>query len=338
MIGRNEDRKKLSKRLLFWLKVTITVVLCIFILTNADWETIYFAIQNAKGWYVIFVFCGMLLNIAVSALKWQILLAIHGINYQIGKLTGYYLTASFFSNFLPGTIGGDGYRIYKTYQNSHSKAGAILSVFTERVFGFMVLLFLGFCGAVGSFFQSGNEISLYGIIFGAVGLVLFSVIVGPLSLKQIQTWVLQKRNIPPKIKLFIKHLDDYRRHPTKFLQFITASILFYILLFSYRLLLIHALGESCPVFSLAMVVMVSTVLAALPISLNGIGILDGSFIYLISQYGVAYESALMVMVLHRMLSMLISLIGGVLYYLDREPKAPAAQLREGIRSIKESAL
>jgi hypothetical protein len=39
-----------------------------------------------------------------------------------------------------------------------------------------------------------------------------------------------------------------------------------------------------------------------------------------------------------MLSMVTSLIGGVLYYLDREPKAPAAQLRGDIQSIKESAL
>ncbi|MBE9573486.1 MAG: flippase-like domain-containing protein, partial [Proteobacteria bacterium] len=286
----------------------------------------------------IFVFLGMLLNIAVSALKWQILLAIHGINYQFGKLTGYYLAAGFFSNFLPGTIGGDGYRIYKTYQNSHSKTGAILSVFTERLVGFMVLLALGLCGSVGSFLLQGDRFSLFGIIFGSLGLLTSTILVGFLSLKRIQTWALKKRNMPQKIKIFIRHLGDYRRHPTKFLHFITVSIFFYILLFSYRLLLIHALGESCPFFSLVMVVMVSTVLAALPISLNGIGILEGSFIYLISQYGVAYESALMVMVLHRMLSMVTSLIGGVLYYFDREPKPLTAQLREGIQSIKEPAL
>ena len=202
MIGRNEDRKKLSKRLLFWLKVTITVVLCIFILTNADWESIFLAIQNAKGWYIIFVFLGMLLNIAVSALKWQILLAIHGINYQFGKLTGYYLAAGFFSNFLPGTIGGDGYRIYKTYQNSHSKTGAILSVFTERLVGFMVLLALGLCGSVGNFFLQGDKFSLFGIIFGILGLLTSAILVGFLSFEGIQTWALQKRNIPQKIKVF----------------------------------------------------------------------------------------------------------------------------------------
>lgn len=338
MIGPKKVRKKLSKWLIFWFKVPITVGLCILILKNADWGNIYSAIQNTKICYIIFVFLCLLLNVAVSASKWQILLAIHEINYQFWKLTAYYFTASFFSNFLPGTIGGDGYRIYKTCQNSHSKAGAILSVFTERIFGFIVLLVLGLCGAVGSFILKGDRFSLFGIIFGILGLLTSAILVGFLSFKGIQTWALQKRNIPQKIKVFIKHLADYRRHPTKFLHFITLSIFFYLLLFSCWLLLIHALGESCPFFSLVMVVMVSTVLAALPISLNGIGILDGSFIYLISQYGVTYESALMVMVLHRMLSMVISLIGGVLYYLDREPKAPAAQLRGDIRSIKESAL
>jgi uncharacterized protein (TIRG00374 family) len=280
----------------------------------------------------------MLLSNAVSALKWKILLDIHGINYPLSKLTAYYLTGGFFSNFLPGMVGGDGYRIYKTMQNPHSKTGAVISVFTERVFGMMTLLFLGFCGAIVSFSIAGDDISKLGVIFGGIGLLTSFLFISLFSNRRIQFWALKKPRIPQKIRRFIEHLDDYRSNKAKFLKFILSSILFYILLFLNRLILIYALGESCSVFSLALVVMISNVVAQLPISLNGIGLLDGSFIYLLTQYGVTYESAIMVMVLHRMLLILISFIGAFLYYTDRDKKLSYSFQKEEQQALKESII
>jgi uncharacterized protein (TIRG00374 family) len=338
MISHSEIKRSISNRPIFWLKIVVTSCLCTYILLNADWNIIQIAIRNANTMLILIVFLGMFSTIGVSALKWQILLNIQGIHYRLGKLTVYYLSATFFNNFLPGTIGGDGYRIYRTLKNPNSKAGAVISVLTERVFGFMALLFLGLFGAIGSFIQQGDDVSLFGIIFGAVGLFIFIIIVGLLSHKQIQAWVQQKIWMPQKIKTFVEHIDDYRNHPRQFLKFIATSLFFYILLFFFRLLLIRALGESCPISSLAMIVMVSATVATLPISLNGIGILDGSFIYLLSKFGVTYESALMVMVLHRMFLIALSLIGGILYYLDRDQREPVSKLKEGVKPIKESTL
>jgi hypothetical protein len=338
MFRLSEENKKLFKRLLYWLKIPITVGLCGLILANADWEHIFLSIQKANIWFILTALLVSLLNIVVTAIKWKMLLDIHGIRYPLQQLTAYYFTAGFFSNFLPGTIGGDGYRIYKTSRNSNSTMGAVLAVFTERIFGFMVLLFLGLCGAVGSYLLIGDKFSLFGIIFGLAGLMAFTIPVAVLSLERIQVWALKRESIPQKIKIFVKHMDDYRHRPTQFLRFIYVSIVFHLVIFLLWQLLICAFGESSSFFSLAMVVMVSTVLAALPISLNGIGILDGSFIFLISQYGVTYEVALMTVVLHRMLTMVGSMIGGGLYYLDRHTKDPAGQIREGILSIRESDL
>ena len=336
-VGNKKNRKK-SNRLLLSVKIIITVSLCSYILLHADWENIRIAIFKAKVWLIFMVLLGMLINIVVSALKWKMLLAIHGIHCQLGKLTRYYLTATFFSNFLPGTIGGDGYRIYKVFKDSNSKEGAIVSVFTERLVGIIVLLFLGFFGAIASFIQFGDELSLNGVLFGGVGILIFSIILFFLSHKKIQTWIQTKLNLSQSVGNFFLYFNDYRGHPREFIKFVAVSILFYILMFLCRLILIFSFGESCAIYSLVMVVMVSTVLAALPISLNGIGILDGSFIYLISKYGVTYDVALMVMVLYRMLYMVNSLIGGIFYYMDRGKKIPEAYLREDFYTARKSVL
>src|SRR5690606_18422664 len=84
----------------------------------------------------------------VSAYKWRLLLSIHGVEYSTLRLSRYYFVALFFNNFLPTSIGGDGYRIYKTINNGRSKASAIIAVVMERVTGFGTLLALGAGAAV----------------------------------------------------------------------------------------------------------------------------------------------------------------------------------------------
>ena len=320
-----------------WLKVSITLALCTIILKNADWENIISAVHNAKGWMVLIVFFILIINSFVSALKWQILLSIHHINYPLGKLTAYYLTAAFFNNFLPGTIGGDGYRIYKTLKNQPSKSGAVLSVLTERVFGLMILILLGTLGATGCLIVQYDEISLYVFIFGSLVVLLFTSMASLLSLKKVRSWALDGRKMAQnKIAFLIRHLNDYWSQPKMFLNFIVVTVIFYLLIFLSWMLIISALNETCSIFSLSMVIMVSSVLAMLPISLNGIGILDGSFIYLISHYGVSYEASIMIMVLVRMLTMALSLIGGFFYYLDKGHETFVLKQKKALQPPKES--
>jgi uncharacterized protein (TIRG00374 family) len=317
----NKDRKKRLKKLLFGLKVPFTVGLCIVILINADWGKIGIAVQNARIGLIVLVFAGMLLSIAVSALKWKIILSIHGINFSVVELKAYILIGCFFNNFLPGMIGGDAYRIYKTIQTPYSKTGALLSVLNERIFGIMTLLFLGFCGAIISFTMNGDKISKLGILFGGFGLLISFLLISFFSNKKIRWWTLKKQRIPQTIKRFVEHLGDYRWHKGRFFRFILVSILFYILSFLNWLIIIYAFGESCSIFSLAMMIMISNVVAQLPISLNGIGLLDGSLIYLLTHFGVAYESAIMVMILYRMLMIFISFIGAILYFLGKDRRS-----------------
>src|SRR5438128_935635 len=53
----------------------------------------------------------VVLAMLVSAWKWQILLASHGLRVGFGHLFGTYLVGLFFNNFLPSNIGGDVIRV-----------------------------------------------------------------------------------------------------------------------------------------------------------------------------------------------------------------------------------
>ena len=145
------------KSILFLLKLLITIGLCAVIFWKVDWRGTWNALQHTNLLILIVVFAGMILNVFISTLKWKILLSIHWIRFELSQLYKYYFTASFFNNFLPSTIGGDGYRIYKTFRNPASKAGAVTSVLVERVTGILALIFIGFIGGIVSYLQTGNE-------------------------------------------------------------------------------------------------------------------------------------------------------------------------------------
>jgi uncharacterized membrane protein YbhN (UPF0104 family) len=123
--------KNIVKKLAFPIKLLVTIALSTLIIWKGDWGTIWKALQSSDPFLILCVFASMVFCVTISAFKWQLLLSIHGIHIDFGKLHKYYFTALFFNNFFPTNIGGDGYRIYKTLQNQHTKAGAIISVFTE---------------------------------------------------------------------------------------------------------------------------------------------------------------------------------------------------------------
>jgi hypothetical protein len=66
---------------------------------------------------------------------------------------------------------------------------------------------------------------------------------------------------------------------------------------------------------------ISTLVALIPISINGYGLLDGSVIFLMMRFGVDYEIAVIFMVLVRGLQIPLSLIGGGVYLMDRRAAA-----------------
>ncbi len=311
--------KKNKKEILFLIKIAVTILLCAIILWKVDWENIWNGLQQTNLFLLLVVFILALTCVAISTFKWQVLLLINGVHFNFNKLLRYYLTAMFLNNFLPSSIGGDGYRIYKTLDNLHSRSCAVIAVFMERFTGILALLSLGFIGGIISFLQKGDDLSRLAVIYGSIGASILIPLLYLTSRKRTITWLLKRKKLPQRIKNVIDHLGDYHHHPLKALQVILISFFFHMVTLFFIMLLIYAVGESCSIFNLALVVATSTVVAMLPISINGIGLMDGSFIYLIGKFGMGYESALMVILLIRALTIFISLFGGYLYLREGHP-------------------
>ncbi len=132
-----------KKKLLVIAKVFITISLVVYLLQNANWNAVPGLLGKVGLPVTGIVFLIMLLSITISTYKWDIILQVHRIYFKFNALHKYYFIATFFNNFLPTSIGGDGYRIYKTLDNQISKSCAVLAVLMERVSGLVALILIG---------------------------------------------------------------------------------------------------------------------------------------------------------------------------------------------------
>ncbi|MEM7017884.1 MAG: lysylphosphatidylglycerol synthase domain-containing protein, partial [Pseudomonadota bacterium] len=74
-----------------------------------------------------------------------------------------------------------------------------------------------------------------------------------------------------------------------------------------------AVNGSIEIWNLTLVAALIAVITVLPISINGIGVVDASFIWLVAQFGVPFEQGLGYMILLRFLLIPISLFGALIY-------------------------
>ncbi len=310
------------------LKLFVTVSLCVIILWKGDWEDILAQFRHVHRVGIAVVFLCMVLCVTISAYKWQLLLNIHGASFAFRRLHAYYFIAMFFNNFLPTSIGGDGYRIYKTWNNPRSKTSAVISVFVERITGILSLLLLGWIGAILGYVQHGNEISRIVMLIGLVGVALSTPALLLLTNRSLARRLIGHRRLPAILKDVLEHLGDYRRSLGTSLLVIVVSLGFHLFTLAWMSLLIGSVGGDMELIDLVVVMAVVSVAAVLPISINGIGVVDGVFIYLSVQFGLDYDVALSVMLLQRALLIPISLFGGLLYLRHRR-EPPDARTNAG---------
>lgn len=301
-------------------KLTATILLVGFLLSKADWAQVGASFSRANPWLLVLVLFCMVMCVVISAWKWQKLLQIHRINIPFQRLNRLYFIAMFFNNFLPTGIGGDGYRVMKTWRNERSRAGALLAVFMERVSGILALLMLGFIGGIIGWAISDDRISRWLVQlcliggFGALALIVLVVFTG------LYRKLKERVKLPGKLRTLAEHAEDYRRNPVLVRDVVGISFGFHFFTAFWWWALLTAVGTGMPVYHLIVVLALLSIVTVIPLSINGIGLVDGSFIYLAGQYGVSYDQALTVMLIQRALMIPISLYGAWLYLKQREER------------------
>jgi uncharacterized protein (TIRG00374 family) len=293
-----------------WVRIVLSLGLLAFVLRQVGWEQVWQAVRQAHGPYLTAALALSLAGIVVRAYRWGILLRALDIQPSLGRLTALYFVGTFFNNFLPTGVGGDVVRVYELAQESKRPAAAIGTVLLDRASGLLVLFL----------------IALLALAFGHT--LVSPQIAAAIVLLFVAGWggsafVLQ-RNWLQRLGLWrwVEKIDLLRRA----YEAVTVcggraiggalgvSLGLNVVLIAMNVLIAQSLGIELTLWYYLLFVPIISFLLVLPVSLSGLGVREGGYVYLFGQAGVPAHLALSLsLVVYTFVNVVPGVVGAAVY-------------------------
>lgn len=312
----------MNKELAFKIaKVCVSFFLIIYILQKIDILELLLTIKSANIYLLIIAFSSHGINMTLRTYKWGIILAVQEIYAPFKTLLTFAFTSSFFNIFLPTAYGGDIIRAYDISKFSNKKLESVTSILVDKGSGTLALFLIAtFALLFGYDLIQDIRIVLFTI--GALLLILIFIII-IFHKKEIK-----KIKIITKIIAFLdredilKNMYDtfhiYRYHKRESIEILALSLLAQVIAILYYPLIAYSFGLDVPLVYFLVVIPIITVILMLPISISGIGVREGAFIFFFKNFGVLPHEAVSIALVAFGLSIIWSLIGGVVYAMRNQ--------------------
>ena len=318
--------KNRKSAVIFMVKLLVSVGLLTYFLTQIDVEQFLRTLASADFSYIAVALVIYLLTQVMSAVRWTVLTRPLGIRTPFKDIIAYYFIGMFFNLFAPGTVGGDVSRVYYLAKDqerdrktslSLTAVQATASVVMDRVIGMVALIWVGAAGLL-LFPEYGIPPAIrYLTLLLASGFLIAGLLM-PLLRR-----VLPGDGYPLVVKLRLI-LTSYRQGWRVILQAITLSLIVHLIQAWLHVIMGLALHVSVPLSFCLIVYPLVGIFAALPISLNGLGLREGGYIFLLALIGIDSEKGIAFGLLLFLIVALDSLIGGILFLVKRSPKPSGA--------------
>lgn len=320
-----EIRKR--KNLIAILRIAISVALLVVLIRFADVDKIFQSLSNFKITILPVVFGLITVSVIISSLKWGVLLNSNNILKDGTPLFRIYSTALFFNNFLPSSIGGDGVRILLAAKRYGNASAAAASVVIDRAVASVSLALLGLVSAL---FSTNPSLAALWLL---TALFVFGILASAVLLTG---WVpgfirKGKGKIRTSWISFAGSLGDLKEKPGALAVNFILALLFQISAALVVGSVMWGLGNRIPGLpDLFFITSASSVLAMVPLGLNGYGLREGAYIMLLEPFGYSISSALTVSVLFAVFVSIFSIIGGINWAITG--LRSGQNLKEGVSS------
>jgi len=216
--------------------------------------------------------------IFLSAYRWYLLMHRKGLNIHLRRAVEFYFIGLFFNNFLPTSIGGDAVRAIYTGEYTGHRTEAWGSVLLERTLAFLGLGTVGFIGAT----LYKPEACLFHVIAGFLILILIIFVLMFLpSTRKILGRTLPKlkfRGLGDKLLFFYDRLHEYKGYPGTLITVYFISIFVQLCIAWINFVLGNNLGIPAPFTQYMLNIPLIQIVSMLPVSINALGIREGSYI------------------------------------------------------------
>lgn len=275
-----------------------------WVIAKVDWKTAWGYVSQVS-FPLLFLYVIILLgSMMISAYKWRILTRYKGFRKSFRWHFQTYLAGTFVNNFLPSTIGGDAYRALELGVDKEGKhSPGVSTIFFDRLTGIWSLALLG---CVFSLLQYRTMAEHPFWIFIAVMMGVLLVIDVALTLDKRGFFAGLGKYFSQPIEHLITEIASFRDEVTVKRVFALAVIFNFIGVGLANYILFHAFGLSVGVLPFLSVIFVINAIAAIPVSVNNIGIKEWAYFVFFGYLGLSTDVAVTVAIVSRFIQMLIS--------------------------------
>ncbi len=293
------------------IKIAISAILLGLILFKVNLHELKNMILKVGLWEFLGLSLLYLSAQIISSIRWSYV--IESLDKKVSPIHLFklYLMGMFANLFLPSTIGGDtikGYMISK----SIGVRKAISSIFLERYNGLVVLLFLSFISSI--------------IFFRLFGVKIVALIVGINTFAFFSIYLLRFIKYE-KIKNF--YIDILTFHKSK--KFISVTLLSFVVQVINIVLYIFVgvkLGFHVQIAYYFAFIPIITLISFLPISFNGLGVREFSFVYFFKMAHLNATEAVSLSLTVFFVVVFTSLFGGIFYISNERVIREAKSFRK----------
>jgi glycosyltransferase 2 family protein len=333
------------------LRLGLSIALMAFILYRIDVAAMGRTLAGAHAGFIVLGLAIIVLERMVMAWKWRWLLAAKGLRVSFSRVLKIVYLGNFIGTFLPSSLGVDVVRSYSLYRHGTALSESVSSVLVDKVLALIaamvvpVTVVLFFPGAV---FDPAVRSAVLAIAagFGAVLLLGLNrrLVHGVLSHGHRLPGLLSAPALWSRAAALYGTFHGYTAYKGALWGAFAASLVFQALRVLGVVALGAALGLELGLLSYLVYVPLIIMLTMLPISVGGIGVREGAFVYFFTGAGVPAEAALALSILLYLVSLLSVLPGGVIYLsegvgrrrlpsTEHEPEQP----RRGERNAEQQA-
>lgn len=298
----------MKARILFWLKIGVSVGLLGYLLTVVDLDNLLAQLRNLDIGYLLLAWVLLLGQVGISALKWQRILRSDGVAMRLTFLFKTNLIGGFISLFLPTSFGGDVYRVVAARGVNQDLAKSASSVVFDRLSGFFALISICMIGYVALPEQPYGALVALIYVVGVTGFLVSSSDTAIRLISAVEIAIVKKG---------VKILRSFRAYRTH--RRLLTIVLLLAFAFQLNVVVINkvytlALGIEVDFALLVVIVPLIYLTEALPISINGLGVRESAFAFFFAMNGLTVEQGIAVSLLIVAERYLLGIAGGSLLF------------------------
>jgi uncharacterized protein (TIRG00374 family) len=319
----------LKKSAFLILKIAVSLALLAYLLSTTDLDALQRRVRAGDTILLALAIALYAIILAISTWRWRVLLEAQGYVAPIAHLSGSYLVATFFNNFLPSNIGGDVIRIRDSSRLTGSTTTSLAVVAIDRILGLgalyalAVVAYLAGGSMVRELAGADSVLLVLTLVFGSLTYVFFRPgiarrVVSATGLARMPWAAKRFETVQAAVHVYRAQM------PAVWKAFLGSVALQGILVY-YYFTVARSLRIPLPLSACFLMVPLCTLVQTVPISFNGWGIRESVFILYFGQVGLGRDSALAFSLVGAGLIVLMSLSGAIVWTArEPTPVAPPA--------------